>query len=169
MKESCPSVSELLERFFDEEATEEENVLVGNHLLECVNCQETLHSMERFRDLLKAPVEEAVRKEEFPWVWQNIERRIRTPERANWWESFRSLIVLPIRRKKVWVPGLVILAALTFFTRAFILENTPSYPVPPIVEYVESPAHNVMIYELEKGKVTVIWLFDGPETEQSAS
>ncbi len=170
MRDSCPSVSKLLERYFDQEVTADESSLVRNHLSECIFCQEMLRSMGEFRDLLKAPVEEALGKEDFSWVWQNIERGIRTQKRAGWLESLRSSVVFsPFLRKKVWVPAVVALAVLIFFTGSFVLENNPSYPDPPVVEYVESPTHNVMIYQMEKAKVTVIWLFEGPETERSAS
>ena len=170
MRGSCLSVSNLLERYFDQEVTEDESSLVRNHLSECILCRETVRSMGEFRDLLKAPVEEALGREDFPWVWQNIERGIRTQKRAGRLESLRSSIVFsPFLRKKVWVPALAVLAVLIFFTGSFVLENNPSYPDPPVVEYVESPTHNVMIYQMEKAKVTVIWLFEGPETERSAS
>jgi hypothetical protein len=37
------------------------------------------------------------------------------------------------------------------------------------VEYVESADYNVMIYEGEKGNVTIIWLFDRSDEEVPAS
>jgi hypothetical protein len=44
-----------------------------------------------------------------------------------------------------------------------LFKKITSYPSPSVVEYIESQTHNVMIYESEKAKVTVIWLFEGPE------
>ena len=72
MKVSCSSVSKLLEKYFDHEATNEERSLVEGHLTDCLTCQDTLRSMEEFRDLIKVPVEEAAEKEDFQWVWQRI-------------------------------------------------------------------------------------------------
>jgi hypothetical protein len=50
-----------------------------------------------------------------------------------------------------------------------LLKKSPSLPVEFGVEYVESKTNNVMVYEVEKSKVTVIWLFEGPETESTTS
>jgi hypothetical protein len=170
MKALCPSESDLLERFFDREVTEHEDSLVRDHLSECVLCREKLSSMGEVRDFLKAPVEEAVGREDFPWVWQNIERGIRLQQRRGWLESLRSSGVFsPFLRKKIWVPAMAALAVLVFFAGSFVLEKSPTYPDSPVVEYVESATHNVMIYQMEKAKMTVIWLFEEPETESSAS
>jgi hypothetical protein len=38
----------------------------------------------------------------------------------------------------------------------------------PDVEYVDS-SYNVMVYPIEKGKMTVIWLFEGEEKEATPS
>ena len=170
MKALCPSESDLLERYFDREVTEDEGSLVRDHLSECSLCREKLRSMGEFRDLLKGPVEEAVGREDFPWVWQNIERGIRLQERRGWLESFRSSGVFsPFLRKKIWVPAMAALVVLVFLGGSFVLDRNPTDPDSPVVEYVESSTHNVMIYQMEKAKVTVIWLFEGPETESPAS
>ena len=169
MKDLCFSVSRLLDKFFDQEATDQETSLVETHLRDCVSCRETLRSMGDLRDLMKAPVEEATRKEDFPWVWQNIQKEIRTEEKAGWWETLRSSLSLaPVFRRKVWVPVFAIIVMAIFVTAPFLFETSFS-PGLPVVEYVESETHNVMIYQLEKAKVTVIWLFEGPESERPAS
>ena len=166
MKDSCSSVSKLLEKYFDREVTEKERSLVEGHLRDCLTCQGELRSMEELRDWVKTPIEEAVREEEFPWVWQKIEREIRLQKRLTWWQSLRlRLDVLPLFKKKVWIPAMATAVVLLFITAQTIFKKTPSYPGPSVVEYVESQAYNVMIYESEKAKVTVIWLFEGPEQE----
>jgi hypothetical protein len=58
---------------------------------------------------------------------------------------------------------------LLFITGQIIFRKTASYPDLSVVEYVESETYHVMIYELEDEKVTVIWLFNGPQEESSPS
>ena len=101
MKDSCSSVSKLLEKYFDREVTEKERSLVEGHLPDCPTCQDELRSMEELREWVKAPIEEAVREEEFPWVWQKIEREIRLQKRLTWWQSLRlRLDVSPLLRRR---------------------------------------------------------------------
>jgi predicted anti-sigma-YlaC factor YlaD len=68
MKDSCSSVSKLLEKYFDQEVTEKKRLLMEGHLQDCLACRNALRSMEELRTLIKVPVEEATQKENFPWV-----------------------------------------------------------------------------------------------------
>jgi len=170
MKNSCSSVSTVLEKYFDLEVTDEERFLVEGHLQDCPACRDALKSMEELRTLMKVPVEEAVRKEDFPWVWQKIEREIRLQKQRTWWESLRSwLDITPLFRRKVWIPAVATAAVLLFFSTQIIFKKTLSYPDVTVVEYVESQTDNVMVYQLEDPKVTVIWLFEGPEEEPTTT
>jgi predicted anti-sigma-YlaC factor YlaD len=170
MKDSCSSVSKFLEKYFDGEVTDKEKLLVESHLQDCPACQDALKSMEGLRTLIKVPVEDAVQKEDFPWVWQKIEREIRSQEKRTWRQTLRSwLDVSPLLRKKVWVPALATLVVLLFVTGQMIFRKIPSYPDSSVVEYVESETNDVMIYNLEKAKVTVIWVFDEPAKDQITS
>ena len=76
MKDSCSSVSVLLEKYFDREVTDAERSLVEGHVRDCSTCRDVLASMDGLRTLMKTSVEEAVRREDFPWVWEKIERGI---------------------------------------------------------------------------------------------
>ena len=166
MKDSCSSVSPLLEKYFDKEVTDKERLFVEGHLQDCPACRGNLTSMEKMRTLIKVPVEEASQKEDFPWLWQKIEREIRLQEKLTWWQSLRSwLDVSPLFKKKVWIPAVATLVVLLFITGQIIFKRAPSYPGASVVEYVESETNNVMIYDLEKAKVTVIWVFEEPEKE----
>lgn len=170
MKDSCSAVSKLLEKYFDQEVTNKERSLVEAHLLDCHACQDVLRSMEKLRDLVKAPVEEAVQKEDFQWIWQKIERGIRLEERPTFWETLRSwLQISPLFQRKVWIPAVAAVAIILLITVPLLFKKTPSYPSPSVVEYVESQTHNVMVYESENTKVTVIWLFEEPEKETPSS
>ena len=170
MKNSCSSVSTVLEKYFDQEVTDEEKLLMEGHLQECPGCRDALKSMEEFRTLIKAPVEEATRKEDFPWVWQKIERGIRQQEKLTWWQSFRSwLDVTPLFKKRVWIPAVATVVVLLLVTTQIIFKETSSYPDGSVVEYVESQSDNVMVYQLEEPKVTVIWLFEGPEEDRTTT
>jgi anti-sigma factor RsiW len=170
MKNSCSSVTTLLEKYFDQEVTDEERFLTEGHLQDCPACRDALKSMEELRTLMRAPVEEAVRKEDFPWVWQKIEREIRLPNKQTRWQSLRSwLTVTPLLKRKVWIPAMAAAVVLLFLTTQIILRKTPSYPDGSVVEYVESQTGNVMVYQLEEPKVTVIWLFEGPEEERTTT
>jgi len=166
MKNSCSSVSTLLEKYFDQEITDEERFLVEGHLQDCPACRDALKSMEELRTLMRVPVEEAVRKEDFPWVWQKIEREIRLQRKRTWWQSLHSwLNVTPLLKRKVWIPAVATAVVLLFFSTQIIFKKTPSYPDVSVVEYVESQSDNVMVYQLDEPKVTVIWLFEGPEED----
>jgi anti-sigma-K factor RskA len=170
MKDSCSAVSKLFEKYFDQEVTDGERSLVEAHLLDCHACQDVLRSMKKLRDSVKAPVEEAVQKEDFQWVWQKIERGIRLEERPTFWETLRSwLQIPPLFQRKLWIPAVAAAAIILVITIPLLFKKTPSYPSPSVVEYVESQTHNVMVYESENTKVTVIWLFEEPEKEPPSS
>jgi anti-sigma-K factor RskA len=170
MKGSCSAVSKLLEKYFDQEVTDEERSLVEAHLLDCHACQDVLRSVEKLRNLVRAPVEEAVQKEDFPWVWQKIEREIRSEKKPTFWETLQSwLQIPPLFQRKVWIPAVATITIILLITIPLLFKKTPSYPSLSVVEYVESQTHNVMVYESENTKVTVIWLFEEPEKETPSS
>ncbi|RPJ08105.1 MAG: hypothetical protein EHM36_05895 [Deltaproteobacteria bacterium] len=171
MKDSCLSVSQLLERYHDREVTEEERSLVESHLSECSACRDLITEMDELGSFLKAPIEEAVGREDFYWVWQKVEREIQPKPHLPWWESFRSwLDTSSLIRKRVWVPALAAaMLILSFFVVPVLMREDTSPMRLSAVEYVESPDYNVMIYEGEKGNMTVIWLFDLPDQEAPTS
>ena len=170
MKDTCSFVSKLLEKYFDQETTVEEKSLVETHLHICPPCQKALEAMEGLRHLIKAPVEEAAQEENFYWVWQRIERETRPREKLTWKESIlRWFDISAILRRKVWIPVVVTVVILIFIAVPFVLKKTPSSLTASVVEYVESQSYNVMVYESDKGKVTVIWLLEGPEKEGPSS
>lgn len=170
MKDSCSSVSQLLEKYFDRQATDEETSLVERHLPVCTTCSETLRALEGLRETIRSPVDEALKQETFPWVWEKIEKGIRLEKKPSWWESVRSWLDLsPLLRKKVWIPAAATAVLLALVTPYLLLKKPPSYLEQSVVEYVESGVYNVMVYESEKEKVTVIWLFEGPQNDSTAS
>ena len=170
MKGSCSAVSKLLEKYFDQEVTDEERSLIEAHLLDCHACQDVLRSVEKLRNLVWAPVEEAVQKEDFQWVWQKIERGIRLKERPTFWETLQSwLQIPPLFQRKVWIPAVATITIILLITIPLLFKKNPSYPSLSVVEYIESQTHNVMVYESENTKVTVIWLFEEPEKETPSS
>ncbi len=163
MKDLCSSVSKLLDKYFDQEATDKEKFLVEAHLAGCPACQDALERMGDFRELLKLPAEAAVQREDFEQAWQNISRGIRTQRKPSWRESIRSWLDLsPMLRKKVWVPAVAVAAVLILLTTQVFFKETSSDVGLPDVEYVDS-SYSVMVYPMEKGKMTVIWLLEGPE------
>jgi hypothetical protein len=170
MKKECSSVSKLLEKYFDQEVTHAERSLVEAHLPDCLSCRDVLRSMERLRNFIRTPVEEAVEKEDLPWVWQKIERKIRLEEKRPWWDPVREWLDLTrVLKKKVLIPVAVAAVVLILIVAPLLFEKTPSTPDPSVVEYVASETYNVMVYELETPQVTVIWLFEGPEQESPTS
>jgi len=170
MKSECSSISKLLDKYFDQEVTPEERSLVEGHLPDCSACQMALDSMQNLRLLIKGPVEEAVEKENFPWVWQKIEKGIQRKERLGLLDSLKSwLDVTPLLKRKIWIPAVAAAVILILITAPLLFKKTTSYPPLSVVEYVESETYNVMIYESEDEKVTVIWLFNGPQEESSTS
>lgn len=170
MKNSCSSISQLLERYFDRQATNEERSIVERHLPVCQTCHKRLRVLEGLRKAIKTPVDEALKEEAFPWVWEKIEREIRLGKKPSWQESVRSWIDLsPLFRKKVWIPAVAAILVLFFITAQIFFKKFPSHSGVSVVEYVESETHNVMVYDLEKAKITVIWLFEEPEEETFSS
>jgi hypothetical protein len=170
MKSECTSVSKLLDKYFDQEVTPEERSLVEGHLPNCSACQMALDSMQNLRLLIKGPVEEAVEKENFPWVWERIERGIQRKESLGLLDFLKSwLDVTPLLKRKILIPAVAAAVVLILITAPLLFKETTSYPTLSVVEYVESETYNVMIYELEDEKVTVIWLFNGSEEEVSTS
>ncbi|MBM4338922.1 MAG: hypothetical protein FJ110_05215 [Deltaproteobacteria bacterium] len=170
MKNSCSSVSPLIERYFDRQATDEERALVERHLPVCTTCSEKLMALEGLKNALKAPVDEALQEETFPWVWEKIEKNIRMERKPSWWNLLRSWLDLSyLLRKRVWIPAVATAIVLALIISPFLFQKTPSYLEASVVEYVESDTHNVMVYDLETGQVTVIWLFEEPEEETFSS
>jgi hypothetical protein len=169
MKHLCSSVSELLEKYVDQEVTDQEKTLVEAHLLDCSSCRDDLKSMEEISNVMKVPLEVMARQEDFDRVWLKIKREIRSEEKRSWWEVFRSWLGLPVlHQKRVWIPAVAAILVLIFVTVPLLLKKTPSLPVDFGVEYVESKTNNVMVYEVEP-TVTVIWLFEGDEEEATPS
>ena len=164
MKDSCAATLELLEKYFDHEVSDEERSGIETHIEDCPDCRDRLRTMEGLRHLLKAPVDEVEQKEDFSRVWLRIERGIQPEETPAWGESIRRWIDL-ILRKRVWVPAAAVIVAIFLALTPSVLKRSPSSSDPSVVEYVESQDYNVMVYESEKGNVTVIWLFEGPEKE----
>ena len=170
MKNSCSSVSPLLERYLDREVTDRERTLVETHLVDCVHCRDTLGSMERLGGLLKVPQEAYARDEDFDRIWMKVRTRTRVEEKPSRWENFRTWFVFPaLFQKRVWIPAVAIVLILIFVTVPLLFKKSPSLPGKFGVEYVESMTNNVMVYELEKERVTVIWLLEGTEGEPTTS
>ncbi len=169
MKGSCAFTPELLEKYFDQEVSEEERSNVETHLQDCPACRELLKTMEGLRHLVRVPVDEVERMEDFDRVWQRIEREIRLGGRPAWRESIRRWFPIhSILRKRVWVPATAAIVAIFLALAPSLFKKSPSSSDTSVVEYVESQNYNVMVYESEKGNVTVIWLFEGPEKEGSS-
>jgi anti-sigma factor RsiW len=170
MKRECSSVSRLLDKYFDQEVTPEEKSLIEGHLPNCPACRMALESMENLRILIKSPVEDAVEKETFPWVWEKVERGIQQKERPSLWESLWSwLDATSLRKRKPLIPVVAAAVILILVTAPLLFKKTTSYPTLSVVEYVESETYNVMVYEMETPQVAVIWLFEGPEEGLPAS
>ena len=169
MKHLCNSVSQLLEKYVDQEVTEQEKNLVETHLLDCSSCRDDLKSLEELGNVMKVPLGEMGQEEDFDRVWLKIRRGIRSEERPARWEIFRSWLGLPVlHQKRVWVPAVAAILVLIFVTVPLLLKKSPSLPEDFGVEYVESKTNNVMVYEVGPA-VTVIWLFEGDEEEATPS
>ena len=170
MKPDCAFPAELLGRYFDRETTEDERVRVEEHLPGCPVCGEILREMDSLQGLLKSSLEkETATAEETGQMWARIEAGIRRKERSlSWRPDWSWLRWRPLTLRNAWIPGLAA-AALALIVLVPFLFQSPSTPSGSVVEYVESQTHNVMVYEFEKTKVTVIWLLDGSEQEKPAS
>jgi len=169
MKHLCSSVSELLEKYVDQEVTDQENTLVETHLLDCSSCRDDLKSLEELSNVMKVPLGEMGREEDFDRAWLKIKRGIRSEEKRSWREIFRFGLGLPVlHQKRVWIPAVAAILVLIFVTVPLLMKKSPSLPVDFGVEYVESKTNNVMVYEVGP-TVTVIWLFEGTEEEATSS
>lgn len=164
MKSSCSSVSELLERYFDREVTGQEKTLVDAHLGDCSSCRDTLKSMENLAELVKVPSERMAEKVDFDRIWVHLHREARNREAVTSWFDVSRLF-----RRRVWIPALVTALVAIVVMVPLLFKKSPSLPVQFGVEYVESRTNNVMVYEIEKAKVTVIWLLEGPEAESTTT
>ncbi len=164
MKKPCSS--ELLDKYFDREVTEEERTMVEGHLSQCQACREELKAMEGLRHAIKDPVDRLDQEENFHWVWQRIERKIQRKEEPAWKKFLGGwLDVGFFLRRRVWIPAAGAALALAIALAPHFFGNSPSSSDLSVVEYVESQSHNVMVYESEKGTMTVIWVLDDQERE----
>ncbi len=170
MREPCRLISNLLEKFFDQEASDQEKAKVESHLRDCPMCRQSLERMEALRTLIRAPIDQASRNEAYPWVWQKIEKGIKAKARGSVWDSLVPWLDLSfLRRRRVWAPAVAAALLLFILLVPWFYKETPSHPEGFVVEYVESKTNNVMVYELEQVKVTVIWLFEATENGPSPS
>ncbi len=169
MRDPCPPILELLEKYGDREATEAERSAVDAHLLTCPSCHAAWKRTERLKGLMKVSAEEPPGEGEFERAWRRIHQGITAEKRPSLREYLRSWFDLsPLFRKRILIPAAGVALALVLAS-TLLLKKIPSYPEPPVVEYVESQTCDVMVYEPEKTKVTVIWLFEAPEKESPAS
>lgn len=159
-----------MDKYFDGETSPKEQEMAEKHLKECPACRERLKFMSEVKVALQRPVMEASEKETFPWVWEKIEREIRFKPRWSLWESIKRVFeVTPLIRKKIWIPAAAVATLLLLLLSPALFKKNSSHLPLPVVEYIESKTNNVMIYELENVKVTVIWLFEETESDSSAS
>jgi hypothetical protein len=169
MNDVCGSVSGLLEKYFDHEVTTEESVLVQDHLNRCQDCRAALEAMEELRDRILIPAEALPDEEAFERLWLNIRRETAHGEKPSWRESLHAYLDFSILlRKKVWIPAASMAMVLLLFAFTTLFKKNTSLEPQFGVEYVESNTNNIMVYELEATKVTVIWLFEGPEQESTS-
>ncbi len=170
MKDICSSILRLLNKYFDQEVTPRERILVEDHLKECRSCQKSLKFMEELRSLINLQIREATQEEDLPWLWQKIERGIHLQERPTLWQFIQSwLTSSPFLKKKVWIPVVATLGSFLLISTQIFYKKIPSHPDLSVVEYVESQTHNIMVYEFDKPKVTIIWLFDVVDKDSTAS
>ncbi len=150
---------ELLEKYFDNELTKDEKLLVEDHLKSCLICQYHLKGIERLGEMIKRPVDEATEREDFSLLWNKIERQLKP--RVKPWETIISLLDISyIFKKKVLIPAIATTAIILLVLIPLTYKKDTSISNRSVVEYVESKTHNIMIYESEKDKITVIWLFE---------
>lgn len=157
-----------MDKYFDREASQREQRVVERHLKECPACQKRLKFMGEIKVALRRPIMEATERETFPWVWEKIEREIRFKPGGTIWEAIKKgFAITPFLKKKLWIPAGVLATLLIFLVSFVLFKKTSFQPPLSVVEYIESKTNNVMIYELENSKVTVIWLFEENEVESS--
>jgi len=123
MKDSCSSISKLLERYFDQESRIGKESLwkATFTVVRPAGCAKVPGGTEH---IYKSSVEAAIQKEDFPWVWQKIEREIRLQKKLTWWQSLRSWIdISPLFRRKVWIPAVATVVVLLLITAQIILKK----------------------------------------------
>lgn len=164
MKQPCKSISMLLEKYFDNEVSSEEKLMVETHISSCPTCQDSLKSISYLRELLKRPVEESIEKEDFPLLWQRIEKQIRLKEKSSVLEKLKSIFnffdISYALKKRFLVLSATVMAIIIIILIPIFFKKITSLPELSVVEYLESTTHNVLIFESKKEKVTIIWLFE---------
>jgi len=166
MKENCSSILKLLDKYFDSELNKEEISKIESHLKTCINCQDELEALKFLRQTMKKQVEEALEKEDFTWVWQKIERGIKSQRKPTFLENLRlRLDISFFLKRKVFIPAIATICVLILILIPIIFKKKPSISDLSVVKYVESQTNNVMVYESDKTELTVIWLFETKETE----
>jgi len=170
MKDRCSVVSALLERYHDQEVTEEERRLIEDHLSQCPSCRDLLSTTAQIGTLIKLPIQEASERADFDRTWTKIRREIEKREPLPWWESLGDRLKASLFSwKRAWIPAMAAaLIVVGLIVGPVLLEDQSPLKMSS-VEYVESADYNVMIYEGEKGNVTIIWLFDRSDEEVPAS
>jgi anti-sigma factor RsiW len=160
MKGACSLSAELLERYMDSEMTDRERGVVETHLAECPSCSELLRSMMEFSAMIKVPAAEHPSNAEYDRLWRHIKNESQK-KRAPRFDFLGFL------RQRIWVPASAVALVLVIVAASLLFKKTTTVPGRFGVEYVESKTNNVVVYEVEKSNVTVIWLLEGPEEDST--
>ncbi len=120
--------------------------------------------------LVRSPIHEVCERADFEKAWTNIRREIRPREPSRLWESVGLWLKAScLSWKRAWVPAAAAALIVAGLIVGPILREDQTAFKMSSVEYVESSDYNVMIYEGEKGNMTIIWLFDRSDEEAPTS
>lgn len=170
MKDRCSVVSTLLERYHDQEVTEEERRQIEEHLTQCASCRALLARTAEIGNLIRLPIQEVSERADFEKAWRKIRREIQAREPLPRWKSLGAWLKgWGLTWKRAWIPATAAALLVAGLIMSPLLMKDRDASRISSVEYVESSDYNVMIYEGEKGNVTIIWLFDRSDQEAPTS
>lgn len=171
MEKGCLKIGELLDLYINNELSQAQMRLVGNHISNCKDCSMELNSIQKLRGLIKAVAVQEIKLPDFVWAqyWHGVEAKIPKKRQSMFTELLERLF--PSHTMAFSMGMVMALFLVTFICVPFminkeksskILMTTPYMQTSCVVKSIKSvnPNSSVMVLpNKKKDQMTIIWVF----------
>jgi hypothetical protein len=166
----CKKAQRLLDSYHDRQLRGRKFDDVSEHLRECETCSSELEKLQCISRVLKEHYDSAVGAEDLSKIWARVDAVVGASDED------RSESLLDKIARILWIPKpawvLVGAAALAVaIALAYLPGGPPREAVAEndcIIDSVDAHDSSVMVYELEEGRMQVIWVMEqqAPSTSE---
>jgi hypothetical protein len=157
----CKKTQRLLDSYHDRQLRGRKFDEVSEHLRECENCSSELEKLQCISRVLKEHYDGAVGLEDFSRVWAGVDAAVGTSD------EYQSESVLDKLTRILWIPkpawAVVGVAAMAVVMVLAYLPGGPPDTLAAndcIIDSVDVHDCSVMVYEVDDGKMQVIWVME---------